>query len=347
MKMKHFIKTSDTSAATGLLPGTRQGFFFLISFLLFGIACERGEHFQLILDEQGEKVDVLVGGQYFTSYVYAEEFKKPVLYPLTTSQGTLITREFQRREPGDRRAHPHQVGLWLTYGDVNGRDFWGVSTAYPPPERYDSYGIIRHREITGMTARRGRATLQTSKDWIGLDGVKLLEEDTRYVFSGSDSRRVIDRVTTLTAYGQDVLFKDNKEGMAGLRVNRELSHPDTGEGSTGIYRSSEGHEGHHVWGTRAKWMKLSGQIEEEQIQILFLDHSDNVGYPTYWHARGYGLFAANPLGPSDLVDGVAPLNFFLPRGESVTFTYRFVIGSNLLIDDERAEAEWRDFIKAY
>ena len=32
------------------------------------------------------------------------------------------------------------------------------------------------------------------------------------------------------------------------------------------------------------------------MTIAIFDHPGNVNYPTYWHARGYGLFAANPLG---------------------------------------------------
>ena len=32
------------------------------------------------------------------------------------------------------------------------------------------------------------------------------------------------------------------------------------------------------------------------VTIAIFDHPGNPGYPTYWHARGYGLFAANPLG---------------------------------------------------
>ncbi len=64
----------------------------------------------------------------------------------------------------------------------------------------------------------------------------------------------------------------------------------------GDYRSAEGVEGKEVWGTRCRWMKLSSEIKGEQVALVIIDHPSNIGYPTYWHARDYGLFAANTLG---------------------------------------------------
>ena len=51
----------------------------------------------------------------------------------------------------------------------------------------------------------------------------------------------------------------------------------------------------------------------------------NPGYPTYWHARGYGLFAANPLGQKELSDGKDTLNFAIEPNKSATFKHRIYI----------------------
>ena len=64
---------------------------------------------------------------------------------------------------------------------------------------------------------------------------------------------------------------------------------------------------------------LSGRAAE-----LILDHPSNPGYPTHWHARGYGLFAANPLGDTELNES-RPFDFTLPAGQSVTFRYRVLV----------------------
>ena len=53
----------------------------------------------------------------------------------------------------------------------------------------------------------------------------LLREDTTYVFRAGAGLRSIDRITTLTALDQKVIFRDSKEGMIGIRVARELEQP--------------------------------------------------------------------------------------------------------------------------
>lgn len=200
-------------------------------------------------------------------------------------------------------------------------------------------------------------------DWVGLDGKALLKENTTFIFRGTDNKRMIDRITKLTAL-EDVSFKDNKEGVLGLRVARELEHPSdkpeiftdasgkvtnvpslNNEGVTGLYRSSEGIEGNEAWGTRGKWVKLSGKIKDENISVAILDHPDNVGYPTYWHARGYGLFAANPLGQKAMSDGKEELNFKLLAGESVTFKYRIIIYSGEEVSDGQTNTDFDKFTR--
>ena len=70
----------------------------------------------------------------------------------------------------------------------------------------------------------------------------------------------------------------------------------------------------HVWGTRNKWVKLEGTMKDELVSVTIIDHEKNVGYPTYWHAQGYGLFAANPLGQAIFSEGNETLNFKLEQG---------------------------------
>jgi len=50
-----------------------------------------------------------------------------------------------------------------------------------------------------------------------------------------------------------------------------------------------------------------------------------VNYPTFWHARGYGLFAANPLGERIFTNGKSYKDLQLKKGESVIFRFRIVI----------------------
>ncbi len=181
-------------------------------------------------------------------------------------------------------------------------------------------------------------------DWLHPDGTILLNESKRFIFHKAADRRIIDRITTLKAASGPVALTDNKEGMIAIRVTRALEHRDPkpvlltdAEGKplpekeinndivTGEYLSSDGIRGTDVWGTRSPWMLLSGTIQQEAVTVAIIDHPSNPGYPTYWHARGYGLFAANPLGQKALSDGKDVLDFKLEEGASVTFKYRMAI----------------------
>ncbi|MFY7793205.1 MAG: DUF6807 family protein, partial [Chitinophagaceae bacterium] len=57
------------------------------------------------------------------------------------------------------------------------------------------------------------------------------------------------------------------------------------------------------------------------------------GYPTHWHARGYGLFAANPLGVKVFTNGASELNHALEAGKSTTLRYRVVFASGKRVLD--------------
>ncbi len=308
---------------------------------------------QVVGRERDRRVDVLVDGQPFTSYIWPESLTKPVLYPLRTAKGTLVTRGFPLDpRPGERTDHPHHVGLWFSYGDVNGVDFWNNSSALPP-ERQGKMG--RGRQVRVVSAQSGdqEGRLRVLVEWVMPDGTVALEEDATFVFRKTPGGLLVDRITTLTAREKAVEFADNKEGVLGLRVARALEQPSNepatftdaagqpttvakldNTGVTGLYHSSEGKEGDAVWGTRGRWCALSGRLGTEDVTLAILDHPENPGAPTYWHARGYGLFAANPLGQKAFSDGKETLDFTLAPKASATFRYRLAILSRPFVASE-------------
>jgi hypothetical protein len=295
--------------------------------------------------EADRRVDILVGGEPFTSYIWPTTIKKPVLYPLRSANGVVVTRGYPLEpRPGERTDHPHHVGLWFNYGDVNGLDFWNNSDAIPAEKR-SGYGTILHRSIRSTKSGDGEGVLETTEEWVTPANKAILREDTRYVFHAALGARRIERITKLTALDTTVSFIDNKEGVIGMRVARQLEQPslqperyadasgkvtnvakmDTA-GVHGHYISSEGKEGDAVWGTRGKWTMLRGDVNGRPVTLAILDHPKNWGYPTYWHARGYGLFAANPLGQKALTEGKAEAtNYTLQPGQSVTFRHEILI----------------------
>jgi hypothetical protein len=317
---------------------------------------------ELVRNDAEQKVDVLVDGELFTAYIYPNTIKKPVLYPLKTSKGTKITRGFPLEPtPGERVDHPHHVGLWFNYGDVNGLDFWNNSDSIKIEKR-DGYGTVVHSDITKVESGNDQAELSVVMNWNTPDGETLLVEETTFIFRADGDERTIDRITKLTAQDKKVDFKDNKEGMIAIRVTRALEHPSdepevftdanglatsvptlNNEGVNGLYYNSRGDEGGDCWGKRAEWVNLTSSIGEEDISVVMMDHPTNVGFPTYWHARTYGLFAANPLGQKVFSDGKEELNFKLEPNESTTWKHRILIVSGSKLNKEILDTKFKEF----
>ncbi|MFN3849033.1 MAG: PmoA family protein [Spirosomataceae bacterium] len=321
--------------------------------LMASVATAQTKSVKLVRDDANKKVQVLVDNKPFTAYFYPGEsvLKKAVLYPVYSPKGTLVTRGWPLDpRAGERVDHPHHVGIWLNYEDANGHDFWNNSNT--PPSAKGTYGTIVHTGIKSVKSGAKQGELVVTADWLDKEGKLMLTEETKYIFRGNDNQNIVDRITTLTAADKEVLFKDVKDGFFAIRVARELEHPsDKAEvftdasgvatkvpkldntGITGNYRNTEGVEGEAVWGKRSKWVNLRGKIGEENVNIAIIDHPKNVGYPSYWHARGYGLFAVNPLGQKVFSNGKEELNLKLAPKQSTTFRYRVVVASEGLSDD--------------
>jgi len=329
-------------------------------------ALSHGQEITLIDKASDNRMDVMIDGKLFTSYCWPDNVFKPILYPVITSAGSEITRGYPiKPKTGERADHSHHTGLWLTYGNVDGSDFWGNGSKGLGIQN-DNGGVIKHLKIEKVSDGMGKAAMLTVESWTDKSGKELLREFTEYHFMVSGCTRMIDRITTLTAGENEVSMPDTKEGMFGIRVARELELPSEGEitlygadglatkvkeasneGISGNYRSSEGVSGLEVWGTRAKWMNLYGNIGDDKISLVICDHPKNPSYPSYWHARGYGLFAVNPFGWNDFTKGKEQLNFSILAGQSVTFRYRVIISSGIHLNDADINTHADDFASKY
>lgn len=326
----------------------------LLTLPIIGLAQNKPVKF--ISNENEKKIEVLVDNKPFTAYFYPgkDVLKKAVLYPVRTAQGTLVTRGWPLDpRPGERIDHPHHVGIWLNYESVNGHDFWNNSVEVEKAGDPRTFGTIVHTGIKKMKGGKKTGTLEVTADWLDKNGKTMLNENTTFRFSGTTNQRIIDRETTLTATDETVVFKDVKDGFYAIRVARELELPSNkpeiftdaaglatavpkldNTGITGNYLNAQGIEGENTWGKRSEWVNLHGKIGNEAISIAIIDHPKNVGYPSYWHTRGYGLFSVNTLGQKALSGGKDELNLTLQPHESVTFRYRMVITSGEITSQE-------------
>lgn len=337
-------------------------FLFATLFLLTTVQAQN-KGFRFVEKPAEKQVDILYNNKLLTAYCYYDSSRKPVLFPVNTVSGVTVTRSYPfKMVAGERTDHPHHTGIWFNYESVNGLDFWNNSTAIAPEKRSE-YGTIKHQKIISKKASGNTATLVTASVWVRPDDKVLLNEVTTFYFTVQGKDFIIDRKSTLTAADTTVLFKDTKDGMIAIRVARELELPSkdatsfvddkgnvtkvapSGTDVTGMYYASNGLSGDEVWSSKGPWAMLTGKKDGKDIAIGLIDHPQNVGYPTYWHARGYGLFAANPLGRKVFSNGKEELNFSLKPHQAATFRYRFVIHEGKPLEKDQMNGLAEDFAK--
>jgi hypothetical protein len=296
-------------------------------------------------DQTARKVEVGVGGTLFPCFIYPENLEKQCLYPILTPSGKFVTRGYPLdNRPFERVDHPHHVGLWFNFGDVNKLDFWNNSFAIKPADK-PRYGTILFRGLYALDESRGRLAFLT--DWVDVQGKVLMKEEAQYLFAGEGNIRSIERITVLKAV-EKVTLTESKEGMLGLRVDRAFEEPLTApellldasgremtektlnnEGVNGVYRNAEGVSGAAVWGTRSPWVALRAVKEGEVITIVIMDHPGNPNYPGWYHARGYGLFSVNNLGGRGFDRNAPEVKVELLPGQSISFRHKVLIAGDM------------------
>jgi hypothetical protein len=278
-------------------------------------------------------VRVLMDGKVFTEY-FGAGAQRPYLYPIIGPSGANLARPFPM-EKGGAEDHPHHRSLWFAHGAVNGVDFWADGA---------KHGRQVHAEVKSLEATANSATFSTSTNWLSSGGDPMLTDERRIVIAaGEDGSRRIDFTITLKASHGQVVLGDTKEGTFALRVCPSLSFE--GEGAAGHILNSNGKKDKSVWGKPAPWVSYFGpDPKNEPVTITIFDHPGNLRHPTWWHARTYGLFAANPFGKHDfekLEDKTAG-DYKLAAGETLTLTYRVLIAAGDP-DSEKLKTEFANF----
>ena len=305
--------------------------------------------------EPDSTVTVKVGGRVFTQLRFKKAYKKPVLYPILTSKGDNICRSFPiDSSANDRTDHPHHIGHWFNYGDVNGIDFWNNSDSILL-ENKNKYGSIALKDIHRYQKGKGRGQLEIISNWIMPDNTIILKETTVFTFRFKLGQQIIDRVTTLQALEQEVYLKDNKEGLFAIRLAKELEHqysenPNYGakidkndHSSTGFFYNSNDKEGLDCFGDQAEWVALKGKLKGKPVTIALVDHRKNPGAPAHCFTRGYGLFSYNTLGREVFTKGEEQLNFTIKPLKKATFRYRMIIKEGKALSKDELDDQYTDF----
>lgn len=281
--------------------------FLVTTWVMFGSAS--AQEFKITQQDDGATINV--DGKLFARYL-TKGHKKPVIWPIIGPTGKEMTRAYPfKDDPEDKKKdHIHHESFWFDHGNVNGTDFWMIG---------DKSGVIAHREFS-KTEEGKTGLLVTKNDWLA-NGKKICE-DTRWIRFGTDSKsRWIDFEVEVSATEGELKFGDTKEGAFGIRVPPSMDADRKQD--PGIIENSEGQKNETAWGKPAKWVDYSGNVDGEKLGIAILNHPSSFRFPTTWHVRTYGLFAANPFGAKEFkVDPAKFGEHVIPPGGKMYLAYR-------------------------
>lgn len=299
---------------------------------LIALLCGFSTAAEFTLTKEDDGVTAKYDGKLFTRYLM-KSGAKPVLWPIIGPTGKEMTRAYPMTDgtPEEKKDHIHHRSLWFTHGNVNGQNFW--------EDKMQDGAIVQttvHKEFV-LVKGGEQGMIVTRNDWIGLDKKKVCEDLRTLTFGREGDAPYIDFDITVKATDGDVKFSDTKEGTFGVRV-AETMKVDAALGGKII--TSEGLTDTAAWGRPAAWVDYYGPVgveKPETLGIAILNHPSSFRYPTHWHVRTYGLFAANPFGLKDFKvadDG----SHTIKNGESMTLRYRVLFHKGNEKEGKVAEA---------
>lgn len=295
-----------------------------------------GQEHHLTAEKQEGLIRVMINDQVFAELIHGETDQygaapRPYLFPINGPTGVAMTRNFPMIEnvEGESSDHPHHRSLWFAH-PINGVDFWtqGVDR-----------GVIKPNGEITVSQTDTVLRLSFDTNWIGPDDTNIAVAKQEYCFQVlDDGSRAVDFMIEISP-GADVdaiVFEDTKEGTMAVRTHPALRL--VGESAKGQALNSEGDTDRELWGKRAKWVAYWGEIEGKVCGIAIFDHPKNLRHPTWWHARDYGLVAANPFGIHDFEKSEKGKGeFTLKQRDSLELQYRFVFFVGSAMDANIAE----------
>ena len=208
----------------------------------------------------------------------------PVLFPINVPGGGQVVRGHPiAPAEGESEDHPHHRSLWLAHGDVDGHDFW-----HDPDARVH---LLTERVVSRNPEE---IAVLWEAEWRAGGEVQLVEKRMMRFSATADTLRILFDIKLETPK-ETVTFGDTKEGFFAIRLAPSLK-VDGGAGARGRLENADGAFDRAVWGRRSDWVLAEGPLDGRLVSIRLSCDSDNPRHPTWWHARTYGLVAANPFG---------------------------------------------------
>jgi hypothetical protein len=299
-----------------------------------------------------DHIDFLVGNDLVTRYHIKDDQPLPYFWPVNAPGGTPTTRAWPMDKdlPEKKKDHPHHHSVWFAHGDVipegmkfkskkgiQGVDFWS--------ETKGTGGKIVCVKVEQPQKSPDGPFITTQNEWRLPEGDKIMDETRKITLCNLGKANLLILDIDLSASVCPITFADTKEGTMAIRIHSDIA---TEQGLGGKIQNAEGKINEkETWGYKSAWCDYSGKVDGKMVGLAVLDDPTNP-YPACWHARGYGLMAANPFGRDKhskfpaMKGNDTPVR--LAKGEHVHLRYGILLHTGDAIDGQ-VEAGFKRFVK--
>jgi len=238
---------------------------------------------QIAFQERPGELVITASGQPLATYVYADkEITRPYFAHVHVPSGVQITRHHPPIEGQDLTDHAtFHPGIWLAFGDINGQDFWRIKA----PVRHIKF--VQPPRAAGAT---GTFVVENSYRRADKPDQVVCHEICRYTIKAQEDGYLLVSDSVFWA-PEAFAFGDQEEMGLGVRVATPISVKSGGHMLDAAGRVDE----KEIWSKSSAWCDYSGTIGGHQVGILLMPDPANFR-PARFHARDYGLLAANPFG---------------------------------------------------
>ncbi|MBC5644180.1 PmoA family protein [Parabacteroides sp. BX2] len=249
----------------------------------------------------GNRIDVTIGEQFFTSYRFQPDEKYPFFFPVNgpvSGAGVTSMRNGQ---------YPHHSSLFFGCDRVNGGNYW-------------QEGLERGRIISVgariVEAKGERVVIEDECLWKRPDAEAPIMDRRKIIISAPSPELYQLDFDIEMEMLIDVTIQKTNHSLFSARVD-----PDLTVKQGGVMINSEGKQGEKgTFGVGAAWIDCYGERKTGKEGIAIMQHPSNRWYPSPWFTRDYGFMSPTPMYWSE--NGKTT---DLKKGEKIALRYRVLI----------------------
>jgi hypothetical protein len=279
----------------------------------------------IAIGKRPKDLQITIGGKSFATYVFEDgPTTRPFFKDIHAPDGSQVTRNHPPEPQKDLADHPtFHPGLWLAFGDLNGADFW---------RNKDRIRHIGFEEDPRGGPGRGSFAVKNRYE----SGGRIIGTEVAHITIGvRPAGYLLLWDSEFTPAHGNLTFGDQEEMGLGVRMATPLAVVKGGRitNSDGLKDEAQ------VWGRSADWCAYAGTVDGRRVGVVLMPHLQNFRR-SWFHARDYGLLAANPFGRNAFTKGEKS-QIVVKEGE----TLRLRFGVLFFSGEPDPSAAYRDYLQ--